>query len=62
MSSCLTDVICAFDNTANGEFPNSGKRLIYDTVKVVKFCLEECFFGSFRARSDNQNGMGFGVL
>lgn len=62
MSACLAGITCGYDGTANGEYPSALKILKYDTVKVIRFCLEEFSFGSPREMCDIHGGTGFDVL
>jgi len=62
MSACLTGITCGYDGSANGEYPSALKFLIYDTVKITKFCPEEFSFGSPREMCDIHGGTGIDVL
>ena len=62
MSACLTGVTCGYDGTANGTYPSALKFLNYDNIKLIKFCPEECSFGTPRAMCDIHGGTGMDVL
>lgn len=62
MSACLTGITCGYDGSANGEYPGALKFLLYDTVKITKFCPEEFSFGTPREMCDIHGGTGLDVL
>ncbi len=62
MSACLSGMLCGYDGTSYGNYPNVLKFLNDENVKITRFCPEHFSFGTPRQMCDIHGGNGFDVL
>jgi uncharacterized protein YbbK (DUF523 family) len=62
MSGCLAGILCGYDGTNCGEYPQPALLIRLPNVRVTTFCPEDFSFGTPRALCNIHGGDGFDVL
>jgi len=62
LSACLGGIHCGADGRTNGDHAPLRSCLIRPEVRLVKFCPEDCSFGTPRMTPGSRGGNGFDLL